>query len=483
MKQIQADVVVIGGGTAGMGAFRNALRHTDNVYLIENNVFGTTCARVGCMPSKLLIAAAEARHHALHTDPFGIHLDKDSVNVNGEEVMNRVKSERDRFVGFVLEDVEAWPEEKRIMGSAKFIDEHTIQVDDHTTIKADRIVIATGSHPIVLPGWRKELGDKLIINDDVFSWNTLPESVAVFGPGVIGLELGQALHRLGVKVEIFGASDRIAAIDDPIVSEEAIRIFSEEIPLHLDCSTEVKLNDQGKVEVCWDSKDGSRGTYVADYLLAAIGRHPNVEKLGLENLDIELDNKGVPKAHPLTMQTSIPHIFIAGDASNQIPLLHEASDQGKIAGDNAGLYPNIENGLRRSPMGVVFTSPQIAFVGLKYNQVMERFKNPECLIIGEVSFKNQGRSRVMLVNKGHMRIYAEQGTGLFVGAEMVGPAVEHLAHLLAWAHQQKMTIPQMLDMPFYHPVIEEGLRTALRDVNKQLRLGMQSNECAECPGA
>ena len=96
MKKIQADVVVIGGGTAGMGAFRNARLHSDNVYLIENNVFGTTCARVGCMPSKLLIAAAEARHHALHTDPFGVHLDKDSIVVNGEEVMQCVMA---RFCG------------------------------------------------------------------------------------------------------------------------------------------------------------------------------------------------------------------------------------------------------------------------------------------------------------------------------------------------------------------------------------------------
>ena len=202
MKKIQADVVVLGGGTAGMGAFRNARLHTDNVYLIENNVFGTTCARVGCMPSKLLIAAAEARHHALHTDPFGVHLDKDSVTVNGEEVMHRVKSERDRFVGFVVSDVEEWPADKRIMGTAKFVDEHTVQIDDHTQITAKSFVIATGSRPVIFPQW-EVLGDRLIVNDDVFSWDTLPKSVAVFGPGVIGLELGQALHRLGVKVEIF----------------------------------------------------------------------------------------------------------------------------------------------------------------------------------------------------------------------------------------------------------------------------------------
>ena len=480
MKQIQADVVVIGGGTAGMGAFRNARLHTDNVYLIESHVFGTTCARVGCMPSKLLIAAAEARHHALHTDPFGIHLDKSSIVVNGEEVMRRVKSERDRFVGFVVEDVEAWPADKRIIGEAKFIDEHTIQIDDHTQIQADRIVIATGSRPVILPQWQA-LGDKVIINDDVFSWDTLPQSVAVFGPGVIGLELGQALSRLGVKVKIFGVGGMLGGISDPVVLAEAKAVFSEELDLHLDAQTEVKLNADGKVEVQW-TENGESGVYTADYLLAAVGRRPNVDRLGLENLTIQLDARGVPVAHPFTMQTSIPHIFIAGDASNQLPLLHEASDQGKIAGENAGTYPVIHKGLRRSPIGVVFTNPQIASIGLRYAQVVQRYKNMDCVAIGEVSFRNQGRSRVMLVNKGHMRVYAEQGTGLFIGAEIVGPAAEHLAHLLAWAHQQKMTIPQMLDMPFYHPVIEEGLRTALRDVNAKLKLGEVHSECLECAG-
>ncbi|EPI7785194.1 dihydrolipoyl dehydrogenase [Neisseria gonorrhoeae] len=466
MKKIQADIVVIGGGTAGMGAFRNARLHSDNVYLIENNVFGTTCARVGCMPSKLLIAAAEARHHALHTDPFGVHLDKDSIVVNGEEVMRRVKSERDRFVGFVVTDVEEWPADKRIMGSVKFIDEHTVQIDDHIQIAAKSFVIATGSRPVILPQWQS-LGDRLIINDDVFSWDTLPKRVAVFGPGVIGLELGQALHRLGVKVEIFGLGGIIGGISDPVVSDEAKAVFGEELKLHLDAKTEVKLDADGNVEVHWE-QDGEKGVFVAEYMLAAVGRRPNVDNIGLENINIDKDARGVPVADPLTMQTSIPHIFIAGDASNQLPLLHEAADQGKIAGDNAGRYPNIGSGLRRSTIGVVFTSPQIGFVGLKYAQVAAQYQADE-FVIGEVSFKNQGRSRVMLVNKGHMRLYAEKATGRFIGAEIVGPAAEHLAHLLAWAHQMKMTVPQMLDMPFYHPVIEEGLRTALRDADAKLK--------------
>ncbi|ULJ64314.1 dihydrolipoyl dehydrogenase [Wielerella bovis] len=468
MKQINADVVVIGGGTAGMGAYRNALLHTKNAYLIESHVFGTTCARVGCMPSKLLIAAAEARHHALHTDPFGVHLDKSSIQVNGVEVMNRVKSERDRFVGFVVSDVEEWDADKRIMGAAKFVDEHTIQIDDHTQIKADRIVIATGSRPVIFPQW-EVLGDKLLVNDDVFSWDTLPESVAVFGPGVIGLELGQALARLGVRVEMFGLGGLIGGISDPVVRDAAIEVLGEELVMHLDAKTEVALNADGKVEVKW-SQDGESGVFVADYMLAATGRRPNVDNIGLENINIEKDARGVPVADPYTMQTSIPHIFIAGDASNQLPLLHEASDQGKIAGVNAGQYPNITKGLRRSMIGVVFTNPQITAVGARYANLKEQYgdKFESDVVIGEVSFKNQGRSRVMLVNKGHMRVYADKNTGVFLGAEAIGPAAEHIAHLLAWSHQQKMTVPQMLDMPFYHPVIEEGLRTALRDVAAKL---------------
>lgn len=468
MKQLNADVVVIGGGTAGMGAFRNARLYTENVYLIEDHHFGTTCARVGCMPSKLMIAAAEAAHHARHTAPFGVELDQDSIRIDGKAVMARVKSERDRFVGFVVSDVEEWPAERRILGKARFIDAHTVQVDDHTQIRADRIVIATGSRPVILPQWQA-LGERLIVNDDVFSWDTLPESVAVFGPGVIGLELGQALSRLGVRVEIFGLGGMLGGISDPVVLEEAKRIFGKELVLHLDAQTETKLNAGGQVEVAW-REGGESGVFTADYLLAAVGRRPNVDQLGLENLDIQTDARGVPVADPLTMQTSIPHIFIAGDASNQIPLLHEAADQGKIAGDNAGRYPDVRPGLRRSLIGVVFTSPQIITVGAKFAQLEQEYGTDfGCeVMIGEVSFNNQGRSRVMLVNQGHLRVYADRTSGRFLGAEGVGPAAEHLAHLLAWAHQQEMTIGQMLDMPFYHPVIEEGVRTALRDVAAKL---------------
>ncbi len=462
MKSINADVVILGGGTAGMSAFRAARKSTDSVYLVEDHQFGTTCARVGCMSSKLLIAAAEAAHHVREAEQFGVHPDG-ALRIDGHEVMARVRSERDRFVGFVLEDVEAFPSDHRILGRARFKNEHVVIVDDHTEITAKRIVIATGSRPFVVPAWQS-LGERLIVNDNVFDWETLPASVAVFGAGVIGLEIGQALHRLGVKVHIFGKDNALGGITDPVVLEKALDIFGNEMDLHLDADTQVSLLPSGKGVKVDYSENGTSGTVTVDYLLAATGRKPNVDDLGLENINIDLDQRGVPKADPYTMQTSV-------------------ADQGLIAGVNAGTFPTVTEGLRRSQISVVFSDPQIASIGMRFKEITGKYDSCGCYAIGEVSFSNQGRSRVMGVNKGHLRIYAEHGSARLLGAEMVGPAAEHLAHLLTWAHQQKMTITQMLDMPFYHPVIEEGVRTALRDLNANLRLSKDlAGECVECPG-
>ena len=184
-----------------------------------------------------------------------------------------------------------------------------------------------------------------------------------------------------------------------------------------------------------------------------------------------------------TLQCGDSTVFIAGDASDDSPLLHEAADQGRIAGENAARFPDIRPGLRRTPLAVVFTDPQIASVGFNLKQLNKQFKDR--FAVGLVSFEDQGRSRVMLRNQGILKVYGERDSGLFLGAEMFGPAAEHIGHLLAWAAQQRMTVSNMLDMPFYHPVIEEGLRTALRDLNHKLHIGPQVIErCMDCgPGA
>ncbi len=477
MKNMKVDVAIIGAGTAGLGARRSALKHTNSIVMIEGGSHGTTCARVGCMPSKLLIASAEAAHALEKSSHLGLH--HEGYSVNGREVMDRVKRERDRFVGFVLESVDEIPEEQKLTGYARFLDDHRLQVGDHTIVEASRIVLATGSAPVILPQFR-ELGDKLLINDDLFSMDDLPQSIAVFGPGVIGLELGQSLHRLGVKTFVFGRGGRVGPLTDPALIDYSVKTFQDEFYLNPDAHVKsMELKDNG-VDITFVDFDGQDRLEHVDYVLAAIGRNPNLTKLGLENTSLKLDEKGMPAFDPFTMQIEDSHIFIAGDVGNFRPLLHEAADEGRIAGENAGRFPDIRAHNRRSAMGVVFSDPQMAMVGDTHASLPEG-----SFATGVVSFENQGRSRVMLKNKGLLHVYAEHGSGRFLGAEMLGPGAEHLAHLLAWAHQQKLNVNEMLEMPFYHPVIEEGLRTALRDVRSKLHLGPAPIAgCLDCgPGA
>ena len=458
---IETDVAIIGAGTAGLATYRAAKSAGKRALLIEGGVYGTTCARVGCMPSKLLIAPAEAAHAVARFPAFGMQAV--SVKVDGRAVMKRVRSERDRFVAFVTDDVEALPDADKLRGRATFLDDRTLKIDDRLTVKAASIVIAAGSSPVVPDAWRA-LGDRLATNEDVFEWDTLPESVAVFGPGVIGLELGQSLHRLGVRVKVFGRGGGVGPLSNPALIDYARRAFEKEFYLDTNAHADV-ARDGDEVVVTYRALDGSTQVERFAYLVAATGRAPNVDKLGLENTSLALGVRGVPLFDRTTLQCGNSSIFVAGDASNDAPLLHEAADEGRIAGENASHYPVIRSGLRRALLSVVFTDPQICIVGGGF--AAARAVAP---VMGEVSFENQGRARVMLRNVGMLQIYADSATGRFLGAEMIGPDAEHIGHLLAWALQMNLSIEQMLEMPFYHPVVEEGLRTALRDARAKLAL-------------
>lgn len=487
MNTREVDIAIIGSGTAGLGAYREALKYTNNIALIEGGLLGTTCARVGCMPSKLLIAPAEARHRLALLPQFGIS--SDAGKVDGVAVMRRVRKERDRFVGFVTTFIDSIDPEHLVRAFAAFEDSHTLRLSAPSEgkpsslerIRAKRIIIATGSSPAI-PESLKPAGDRLIVSDDVFGWQDLPASVAVFGAGVIGLELSQALHRLGVRVRLFGRGGSIAGISDPVVREAAAGIIGREMSISLDArEVQIKRN-RDVVEIRFTEPDGTSHQESYSYLLAATGRTANIGTLMLENSGLELDERGHPKFDPQTMRAGDSHIFIAGDANAKLPLLHEASDEGHLAGDNAGRYPEVYRRIRRTPLAIVFSDPQIAAVGQSHKQLIEAGVN---FSTGEVSFENQGRARVMLVNQGLLRIYAEKTSGLLLGAEMIGPQNEHLAHLLAWAIQAKMTVAHALDMPFYHPVIEEGLRTALRNLLSALEMAPPPpSNCIDCgPGA
>jgi dihydrolipoamide dehydrogenase len=303
--------------------------------------------------------------------------------------------------------------------------------------------------------------DRIVVSDDVFEWTVLPESLAVFGSGPLGIELGQALQRLGVRVRVFGRGGALGPLTDPVVRAAALAALGSEMALDPDANVvEVRRAAEG-VAVHFVDRDGQSRLETFALALIATGRRPNLNGLGLENAGVPFDRAGVTGVDRGTMQLGNAAVFIAGDASHGTPVLHEAVDEGHIAGDNAARYPDVKPGPRRSRLEITFCEPQLTVVGPGFERLSRDFE----IVIGEVSFEDQGRSRIMGRNRGLGRVYADPPNGRFLGAEIVGPCAEHLGHVLAWAHQQELTIDQMLAMPIYHPVVEEGLRTALRDAS------------------
>jgi dihydrolipoamide dehydrogenase len=276
---------------------------------------------------------------------------------------------------------------------------------------------------------------------------------------------------------VYGRSARIGPLTDPALQTLTRELFSRELPLQLEAKN-LQLRREGD-EVIVQTEAGEERF---EWALAAAGRAPNLRGLGLENTHLPLDAQGVPRFDRRTSQIGDSHVFIAGDANSDLELLHEAADEGRIAGDNAGRYPDVRERPRRAALAVAFTDPQIMLAGRSHLELCHHKVSFET---GEVLFEDQGRSRVMLKNQGALRVYAEHGSGRFLGAEMIGPAAEHIGHLLAWSVQRGDTVQQMLDSPFYHPVIEEGLRTALRFLQRSLRMGpVPVERCLDCgPGA
>lgn len=475
METKSVDVAVIGAGTAGLNARREVEKAGASFVLIESGPYGTTCARVGCMPSKLIIAAANAAQGVRVAETFGVH--PGSCHVDGPAVMERIRAERDRFTGAVVEATEQIPEAFRLAGRARFVDTTTLEVGGHTRVRARAVVIATGSRPTVPPPF-DALPDRVDVNDDLFEWPDLPRSVAVVGTGIMGLELGQALHRLGVQVAFFNPFDQVGPFTDPALQREARETFRRELELHVGIRDVMAERADGGVRIRW-IEAGERHDRMFDRVLVAAGRRPNLAGLGLERTGLELDERGMPPWDPRTCQCGEAPIFLAGDASGHRQLLHEASDEGHIAGANATRYPEVTAHVRRTSLTIAFTEPQIGLVGTTYRALGEG------VAIGQFSYANQGRARVLAINEGLVRLYADRRSCALIGAEMFGHGVEHMAHLLAWAIQGRFTVQDALSMPFYHPVLEEGLRSALRDLANELRIAgaCRGEDMPDTPGS
>jgi dihydrolipoamide dehydrogenase len=451
----QVDVAIIGAGSAGLYALSQVRRHTRNFVLIDGGELGTTCARIGCMPSKVLIQIADDFHRRGIFEREGIE-GADKLGVDIPASMEHVQDLRDVFVDKVLGATDAMDDEHLLEGYARFVSRDTVEVNGER-IQAKRFVIATGSRPVVPSAWQA-FGDRIVTTDELFELETLPASMAVIGLGSIGLEIGQALHRMGVAVTGIDQLETVARMSDPVVNAAAIDIIGKEFPLWLGRAATVEVIDGGLKVSCGDDH------VVVEKILASMGRRPNLDNLGLEALDVELNANGVPMHDVHTMQIGDLPIFIAGDVTANRPLLHEAGHEGRIAGFNAMQEKPVAF-RQKTPLAITFCDPNIATVGQQLDELDEA-----AIAIGEISFAPVGRALIIGKNRGVLRVYADKKDGRLLGAAMACVKGENLAHLLAWSIQQELSVFDLLKMPFYHPVIEEALQAALYHLLGQIEI-------------
>lgn len=457
------DAIILGAGTAGLAALSEVRKHTDNFLIVNDGPYGTTCARVGCMPSKLLIEAANTYHRRGSFDTFGIR-GTSALSVDFPAVMQRVRAMRDDFVASTLALTNTLGK-RSMAGRARLRGPDCVEVNGER-LTARAIIIATGSHPFIPKPWQA-FADRVLTTDTLFEQSRIGPRLGVVGLGPLGAELAQALARLGIEVSAFARKDMLAGLSDPDINAELRTALAADMPLHTGAQAQLEAVDGGIAITSGETR------VVVDQVLAAVGRRPNVQGLGLETLGMPLDEHGMPAFDPGSTQVGDLRVFIAGDVNGDRPLLHEAADEGHIAGMNA-LADEVRCYKRRTPLSIVFTDPEVAVVGASATHLA-----PPSYVVGSASFAHQGRARAGQRNAGRIALYADGTDGKLLGAELCAPAGEHLAHLLGLAVSQGLRVQDLLAMPIYHPVLEEGLRTALRDASRKLP-GPRVSDLAHC---
>lgn len=447
MKKL--DLLIIGAGTAGLSAAKEAAKYTDNFAVVESGPIGTLCARSGCMPSKALIEVANSYHTRSKFKNFGIR-GEENLSVNIPAVMEHVRSLRDHFVEGVKNSMEKY---EIILGKGSLVEANVVEVEGRR-YQADAIIICTGSTPRI-PEEFSSIGDGLLTTDTLFEQKTLPDSIAVIGLGSVGVEMGQALARLGIRITGYNRGTHLANIEDPEIAKVAKKLLGEEMTLHLgaEIATAEKIDSGYRLTCEGESVE-------VDQILVSAGRVPNLQGLGLKEIGVPF-NDGVPEFDPDTLQIKGQPIYIAGDVNADRAIQHEAADEGKIAVQNA--LGVAEKQQRRVALTITFTDPPIVKVGKSYSEIKN--DNP---IVGEISYQNQGRARLKDEAHGMVRLYASQDD-LLLGGEIMAPAADHFGYILALAVQEKLSLQSLLQLPYYHPVLEEGLRTALGKMEKQVK--------------
>ncbi len=456
----QLHIVVIGSGGAAFAAALKAAEAGARVTMIERGILGGTCVNVGCVPSKVMIQAAQVAH-VRRLSPFdnGISpcdpsIDRPRLLAGQQSLIEQLR--HSKYEG-LLETNEAIC---LVRGEARFKDTHTLVVqspEGRREISFDRCLVATGAHPSIppIPGLAES---PYWTSTDALASPEIPARLAVLGSSIIAAELAQAFARLGSKVTVLARSTLFSREDPQIgaLVEQAFRGEGIEVWAH----TQTVSIDHTGGEFVLATK---RGDLRADRLLVATGRTANTSGLALKSIEVKVDAHGriVVDDH---MRTSQPNIFAAGDCTNQPQFVYVAAAAGTRAAVN---MTGGEAALNLDAMpAVVFTDPQVATVGLSENEARDRGLPVESRTL---ELENVPRALVNFDTRGFIKIVAERGTGRILGVQAVASQAGELIQSAALAIRTGMRVQDLADQLFPYLTMVEGLKLAAQTFTKDVK--------------
>lgn len=444
---IETDTIVIGGGPGGYVAAIRAAQLGQNVTLVEKNKVGGVCLNVGCIPSKAMISSAHRFHEAQHSEDMGIITE--GVKLDFSKVQSFKESVVNKLVGGV-EMLLKGNKVNVVNGEAYFVDSNKLKVMDDKqsqTYEFKNAVIATGSRPIEIPGFK--FGGRVLDSTGVLSLEEAPKKLIVIGGGYIGTELGSAYANFGTEVTILeGTADILGGFEKQMTQLVKKNLKSKGATIVTKAMAKSAEETDNGVKVTYEAK-GETHEVEADYVLVTVGRRPNTDEIGLEELGVKMTDRGIVEVDEQS-RTSIPNIYAIGDIVDGLPLAHKASYEGKVAAEAIAGEKSAVDYIAMP--AVCFTEPELATVGLNEAQAKEQGIE---VTTGKFPFQANGRALGLNKTDGFVKLVARKEDGLVLGAQIAGNGASDIISELGLAVETGMTLEDVALTIHAHPTLGE----------------------------
>lgn len=449
------DVVIIGGGPGGYVAAIRAFKLGLRAALVEKSKLGGTCLHAGCIPSKALLRSAEIYANMKKGEAFGIVVPELSFD------FSKAQSRKEQIMEQLYKGVQHLMKKGKIDvydGFGRIAGRRSVLVetsgDGILTLGAENILVATGSRPRSLPGLEPD-GKYVMTSDEALQMTDLPKSIIIVGGGVIGIEWASMLSDFGLDVTIIENEGRILPLEDRDISREMHRLLKKKkVKIITHAKVLPETLEKGNGIFIKAEHKGEEKSFTAEKILVAVGRTPNTENLGLDILDIEMDQVFIKTNE--YYQTNVPNIYAIGDVIGGLQLAHVASREGMIAIEHmAGNCPS-----KLDPILVpkcIYSNPEAASVGLTEDQAKE-----EGFLIktSKFSFRSVGKALVFGNSDGFVKLVVEEGSGQILGVHMVGPNVTEMISGAGLAQVFNLTAMDIAETIHPHPTLSEAIGEA-----------------------